>query len=353
MPLIKGTSSVSDSRALSKALKQTKFPPHFSDRIESWSKIQRVVIIKWIEQKITTLLGFEDEIVASTAVNLFLPPEDSGSIAATTDIDPRKAQIDLGGFLGDEDAAKFSYELWELLLDASKQPTGIPRKILDEKKKEIESQKKKQQLQQPQPQQQELTTTSPVNKPPKTSMGRERGNRNSTDTRDRRHSRNESKQPRNNPEIHQDYRQTELYNNRHIEGNKFDRYDANYRFEGPPSFNDYEYDSFGRRLPPRPQYHEAQAPYHRSHRDRNEADQAYSNNRGNIHRQYHSSVLHHRDDERFMYQRESNRHRHSERSRSRSRSRERNSRHERRSHRRSRRSPSESSESTSSSSRSR
>jgi PWI domain len=145
MPLVKGTSSVEDSRALSKALKQTKFPKHFSTKVQDWSKIERAVIVNWIEKQITSSLGFEDEIVSSTAVNLFLPSEENNN-ALTVDINPRTAQIDLAGFLGDDDAAKFASELWELLLDASQQPTGIPRKILDAKMKEYLVQQEQQKL---------------------------------------------------------------------------------------------------------------------------------------------------------------------------------------------------------------
>jgi serine/arginine repetitive matrix protein 1 len=138
MPSIKGTSSVEDSRALSKALKATKFPSNFHQTVDI-TKVNRPVLIQWIERKITECLGFEDEIVQSTAVNFFLPEfSDEGT---TVVLDPRKAQIALCGFLGDEQAATFCSELWDLMLDASTQPVGIPRKLLEEKKKELASQK--------------------------------------------------------------------------------------------------------------------------------------------------------------------------------------------------------------------
>jgi serine/arginine repetitive matrix protein 1 len=148
MPLIKGTSSVSDSRVLSKALRSTKFPPCFKTAVEI-SKINRAVLTQWIEQKINTLLGFEDEIVQSTAVNLFLPavPEDGSQMAA---VDPRMAQIDMAGFLGEEEAQQFAKELWELMIDAQDAPMGIPRKLLEEKKKELAQAKQQQQPRNPQ-----------------------------------------------------------------------------------------------------------------------------------------------------------------------------------------------------------
>ena len=89
MPTIKGTASVSDSRAREKALKKTKFPRSFGKSV-SLEKVNKSVLEQWIEQKVTSILGFEDEIVSSTAINLFLPSDNS-------DPDPKKAQLDLAG----------------------------------------------------------------------------------------------------------------------------------------------------------------------------------------------------------------------------------------------------------------
>jgi serine/arginine repetitive matrix protein 1 len=130
MPSIKGTASVADPRARSKALKSTKFPKIFSNPVQL-SKVNKPVLRQWIEQRVTTILGFEDEIVSSTAINLFLPSEEGSSP------DPRRAQLDLVGFLGEEQSATFSKELWNLLLEAQASGTGIPRKLLEEKKKEL------------------------------------------------------------------------------------------------------------------------------------------------------------------------------------------------------------------------
>lgn len=137
MPTIKGTASVADSRALQKSLKRTKFPANFNEPVEL-SKINRTVLMPWIEKKITELLGFEDEIVASTAINLFLPspPPPDSSLPPPT-VDPKQAQIDITGFLGDEQGPRFAAELWELMLDAQTAPMGIPRKLVEEKKREL------------------------------------------------------------------------------------------------------------------------------------------------------------------------------------------------------------------------
>ncbi len=89
MPTIKGTASVADSRARQKALKKTKFSKSFGKPV-SLEKVNKPVLTQWIEQKVTSILGFEDEIVSSTAINLFLPSDNSSP-------DPKKAQLDLTG----------------------------------------------------------------------------------------------------------------------------------------------------------------------------------------------------------------------------------------------------------------
>ena len=133
MPSIKGTSSVADPRARSKALKSTRFPKNFSLPVQL-SKVNKPVLRQWIEQRVTAILGFEDEIVSSTAINLFLPEEGNNP-------DPRRAQLDLVGFLGEGESASFAKELWGLLLEAQSSGTGIPKTLLEQKKKELEAQR--------------------------------------------------------------------------------------------------------------------------------------------------------------------------------------------------------------------
>ena len=150
MPSIKGTASVADARAMSKALKSTKFPSMFSKRI-NLSRVNRNVMLEWIETTITKILGFDDEIVTSTAANLFLPTEElsgGGGSSTSDDVDPRRAQIDMAGFLGDAPAAQFAKELWGLLLDAQSAPHGIPVKLMEEKKRELARAKREQEQQQ-------------------------------------------------------------------------------------------------------------------------------------------------------------------------------------------------------------
>jgi len=138
MPTIKGTASVTDDHAMLKQLKKTKFPKSFSQSVNV-SKINTPVLSQWAEDKITSILGFEDEIVQSTAINLFFPNTDNDAGTNKTKIDPKRAQLNLVGFLGADEAASFSKELWEMMVDAQTSPHGIPRKLLDKKKEEMEA----------------------------------------------------------------------------------------------------------------------------------------------------------------------------------------------------------------------
>jgi serine/arginine repetitive matrix protein 1 len=147
MPSIRGTASVEDSRALQKALKSTTFPNSFLTKLDV-TKVQRTVLSNWIDAKITEILGFEDEIVSSTAVNLFLPEVSNEEPKIIPVVDPKRNQIDLAGFLGDDNSKAFCAELWELLLDAQQQNSGIPTKILEAKKQQLAQQKQQQLIQQ-------------------------------------------------------------------------------------------------------------------------------------------------------------------------------------------------------------
>ena len=137
MPSIKGTASISSTHALSKLLRTTNFPSHFSTKVDI-SKIHRGVLSHWINQRITEILGFEDEIVSEMATNLFLPEETEGSTNNNTvEIDPRKAQLDLVGFLGEKESAEFANELWEMMIDGSQRKSGIPLVLVQKKKEEM------------------------------------------------------------------------------------------------------------------------------------------------------------------------------------------------------------------------
>lgn len=231
MPAIKGTASVPSTHALDKALKQTKFPANFSQAVDL-SKVNRLVINQWIETKVTKLLGFEDEIVQLTAVNLFLPtaPEES-SLQPT--VDPRRAQIDISGFLGEDGGAQLASAVWDLMLDAQEQPMGIPRKLLEEKKKELE----KRQQQPPVPQyphaldrrnhaeNHRAAVARPVSPPRERHISSSRGGCGGDD----------------------DHQYTRFHHPHHREDNSRDRRRGP---PPPPPYSQSEYDEFGRRLPP-------------------------------------------------------------------------------------------------------
>ena len=140
MPAIKGTASIASDAAQSKLLRTTKFPSCFARTVDL-NKVNVPVITQWIESEVTKLLGFEDEIVASTAVNLFFPQllsDDSSSEVKYGTVDPRNVQINLAGFLGD-DTPNFVETVWVMLLDAQEQPNRIPRALIEAKKAELKA----------------------------------------------------------------------------------------------------------------------------------------------------------------------------------------------------------------------
>eukprot|EP00579_Thalassiosira_antarctica_P002541 CAMPEP_0201869194 /NCGR_PEP_ID=MMETSP0902-20130614/2798_1 /ASSEMBLY_ACC=CAM_ASM_000551 /TAXON_ID=420261 /ORGANISM="Thalassiosira antarctica, Strain CCMP982" /LENGTH=576 /DNA_ID=CAMNT_0048394659 /DNA_START=40 /DNA_END=1770 /DNA_ORIENTATION=+ len=154
MPSIKGTASISSTHALKKQLRSTTFPTNFIQKVNT-GKVHRAVLTHWIETRVEQILGFEDEIVSSTAVHLFLPESSGGDYGADDpssaaggdywDVDPRKAQLDLAGFLGEKEAASFASELWTMMLDAQRSPSGIPKVLVERKKEEMRRQREEQQ----------------------------------------------------------------------------------------------------------------------------------------------------------------------------------------------------------------
>ncbi len=143
MPTIKGTASIASSAAQNKLLRSTQFPASFSQQVDV-SKVNASVVTLWVEKEIERILGFEDEIVASMAVNLFFPKikqDDMNAPVTYGKVDPRTAQLDLAGFLGEDEAAKFASELWNMMLDGQNQPRGIPKILIEQKKAEIAAQK--------------------------------------------------------------------------------------------------------------------------------------------------------------------------------------------------------------------
>lgn len=52
-------------------------------------------------------------------------------------VDPKQMQINLTGFLNGKNAREFLRELWELLVSAQINPSGIPDTFIEAKKKEL------------------------------------------------------------------------------------------------------------------------------------------------------------------------------------------------------------------------
>ncbi|GAB9467722.1 putative Serine/arginine repetitive matrix protein [Globisporangium polare] len=128
----RGTSIDQDSRYFNqnkKLLAKMSFPECFDEKVDL-KKVKLEVIHQWVTERITQLLGFEDDIVVSLVNNLLEPKVDEK-------LDPRHLQISITGFL-EKDTAAFTQELWELLLSAQAHATGIPMQLLEKKKQELE-----------------------------------------------------------------------------------------------------------------------------------------------------------------------------------------------------------------------
>eukprot|EP00347_Sterkiella_histriomuscorum_P022550 403338068 len=125
--------------------KKWKYPAEFDLSVDL-KKVQLDVINSWIERRIIELMGEEDDIVIRFVISYL---EDAQN-TADQKLDPKHLQVQLTGFL-EEKAQIFVKELWDLLLAAQTEPTGIPpvliREKIDEKNRKLEQiQQVKQQL---------------------------------------------------------------------------------------------------------------------------------------------------------------------------------------------------------------
>ena len=113
----RGVSAAQDGRfgdKEKKLLRQTKFPEHFSTRVDI-SKVKMEAMMPWVGAKVTRYLGFEDEVVIGYIESQLLEKP----------LDPKKMQIALTGFL-EKNTAAFMSNLWTLLLSAQTNDFGIP-----------------------------------------------------------------------------------------------------------------------------------------------------------------------------------------------------------------------------------
>ncbi|KAF9951643.1 hypothetical protein BGZ70_000902 [Mortierella alpina] len=124
----KGTSADQDTRFSDKhkkLLRSMHFPPEFNQKIDM-KKVNLKVIKGWMAQRVSQLLGIEDEVVVEYAFGML---EESSP-------DPKTMQINLQGFL-DKNSQPFVLELWKLLISAQTSLGGIPQQFLDQTKEEL------------------------------------------------------------------------------------------------------------------------------------------------------------------------------------------------------------------------
>eukprot|EP01117_Protostelium_nocturnum_P018827 TRINITY_DN7956_c0_g3_i2.p1 TRINITY_DN7956_c0_g3~~TRINITY_DN7956_c0_g3_i2.p1 ORF type:complete len:285 (-),score=121.73 TRINITY_DN7956_c0_g3_i2:8-862(-) len=91
------------------------------------SKVNMAVMKPWISDKVTEVLGFEDDILIGYFFELL----------TQNNPDPRKIQINLTEFLGGSDTSALVTEIWKMLLSAQQNVGGIPQQLLDAKKQQI------------------------------------------------------------------------------------------------------------------------------------------------------------------------------------------------------------------------
>ncbi|KAK0904363.1 hypothetical protein LTR91_012743 [Friedmanniomyces endolithicus] len=107
-------------------LRTTKFPPEFNVKVDM-TKVNFPVIKRWVQDEIERILGTEDEVVMNTISNL---------VEESRYPNIKELQISLNGFL-DKDAPKFCHDLWKYCISAQEGPNGVPKELLEAKKKEL------------------------------------------------------------------------------------------------------------------------------------------------------------------------------------------------------------------------
>merc|ERR1719422_1680525 len=88
------------------------------------------VMRPWIAQRITELLGFEDDIVVEYCVTHLVEKHEKG-------LDPKLLQVNMTGFM-ERKAAPFCSELWQHLLSAQASPVGVPQEFIEQKKQDLQ-----------------------------------------------------------------------------------------------------------------------------------------------------------------------------------------------------------------------
>ena len=103
-----------DEKLLSRMAKDGLFSKVLDTKVSTVG-VNMTAINKWVCDRLTLILGFEDDIVSSMITNLLQVPALEG----------RKLQLGVTGFL-EKQAPQFCEDLWLMLIDAMSQPDGIP-----------------------------------------------------------------------------------------------------------------------------------------------------------------------------------------------------------------------------------
>jgi len=127
----RGTTADQDTRfqdKQKKLLKTLKFSDVLAEPVDM-RKVKLDALKPWIHEKLTEILGFEDDVVIDYAIN---------QLEETNTPDPKNVQINLTGFLNAKNARLFMAELWPMLVSAMQNKNGIPDKLIEMKKAEME-----------------------------------------------------------------------------------------------------------------------------------------------------------------------------------------------------------------------
>lgn len=133
-----------DRKLISKLSKRGAFDA-ILDKAVDMSRVNLEVISRWVGERLTEILGFEDEVVIGLVTNLLSQRTDAFS-GQVKKLDPKALQVQLTGFL-EKQAAPFVAELWTLLVDAQDSPYGIPRVFIERKKQQLAGGQAKQRTQ--------------------------------------------------------------------------------------------------------------------------------------------------------------------------------------------------------------
>jgi hypothetical protein len=128
----RGTSVEQDSRFgdKNKKLQQTLTFPDIYSRPVHIDKVNVSVLKPWVTERVTQLMGVDDEVISMMVLNSLETPPTPGAGARSSGPDPKELQINLTGFMGAQPARVFTAELWEMLVTGSTAPQGISPKLI-------------------------------------------------------------------------------------------------------------------------------------------------------------------------------------------------------------------------------